>query len=310
MPDLDLNLLRVFDVLMELRSVTRAAERLHLTQSAVSHALGRLRRALSDPLFLRSPEGLQPTARAEEMAQSVRDGLLQLQGVFSPPLFDPAQATRRFTVAASAYFCMLLIPRLIERTRREAPLVSLRILPVTETLGRLLDRGVVDLALGSPADVPARFVEEPLFDEGMVWIAAAGNPAANQPFDPERIASHPRVVIAVSRPFESPHGLAGDEPHQRVLMSQSLEWAAAAPGQEAMTVYDSQTAVSVVARTDLVALVPERVAIRAQAHEPIVVLNSAEVGTPFGLSMLWHSRRRADAGLAWLRATIRQSVGS
>ena len=96
MVEVDLNLLRVFDTLYELRSVTRAASRLGLTQSAVSHALGRLRRAIDDPLFVRAPGGLQPTARAVEMAPGVREGLVQLRGALSPTLFDPASAVRRF----------------------------------------------------------------------------------------------------------------------------------------------------------------------------------------------------------------------
>lgn len=307
MNDLDLNLLRVFATLMELRSVTRTAARLGLTQSAVSHALGRLRRTLDDPLFLRGPGGLQPTTRAEEIAPTVRDGLAQLGSVLVHPLFDPGRASRRFTIAAGAYFCILLVPALIERIRREAPGVSLRIVPVTETLVTQLDEGVVDLVLSSASEVPPRFVAEPLYDETMVWIAAAGSTLATQPFDAERIASHPRVVIAVSRLFDTLRGTATDALHQQFVVNRPLEWAATPLGNEAMTVYDSQTAVAVVARTDLVALVPQRIAMRAS--EAIIVLNR-EDDARFSLSMLWHNKQRADVGLAWLRATIRLSVES
>ncbi len=306
MLDLDLNLLRVFVTLIELRSVTRAAERLGLTQSAVSHALRRLRRALDDPLFLRGPRELQPTALAEEIAPTVRDGLAQLREVFVRQLFNPERAARRFTIAAGAYFCILLIPALIERIRREAPGVSLRIVPVTETLVTMLDRGAVDLVFGGASKVPSRFVAEPLYDEAMVWIAAAGNPLAEQRFDAERIAAHPRVVIAVSKLFDTPASTTTDALSQHFVMNRPLEAASSsALGNEAMTVYDSQTAIAVVARTDLVALVPRRMAMRTL--EAIVVLPRQEDAV-FGLSMVWHNKQRADGGLAWLRATIRQVV--
>src|SRR3569623_925529 len=121
MANMDLNLLRVFDAIFEVRSVTRTAERLGLTQSAISHALGRLRQAFGDPLFVRHPTGLQPTARAIEIAPGIREGLAQLQQALAPSPFDPATANRRFRINAGAYFCALLVPELIARARKLAP---------------------------------------------------------------------------------------------------------------------------------------------------------------------------------------------
>ena len=115
MSNLDLNLLRVFDAIFELRSVTLTAERLNLTQSAISHALGRLRQAFGDPLFIRHPGGLQPTARAMEIAPGIREGLAQLQEALAPTPFDPATARRRFRITAGGYFCAVLVPELIAR---------------------------------------------------------------------------------------------------------------------------------------------------------------------------------------------------
>src|SRR5579871_4711653 len=95
---LDLNLLRVFDAMADEHSVTRAGARLGLSQSAVSHALGRLRAMLEDPLFVRGPEGMRPTPLALEIAPRLRQGLVQLQEALSPTAFDPAQTARRFTI--------------------------------------------------------------------------------------------------------------------------------------------------------------------------------------------------------------------
>ncbi len=107
---LDLNLLRVFDALVEERSVTRAGDRLGLTQSAISHALNRLRYVLEDELFVRGPDGMQPTPRATEMAPRLRQGLLHLQLALTPADFVPAQTDRRFTMICGEYVGTVLVP--------------------------------------------------------------------------------------------------------------------------------------------------------------------------------------------------------
>jgi len=296
--DVDLNLLHVFDTLIELRSVTRAADRLGLTQSAVSHALRRLRQALDDPLFTRSPQGLQPTARAEEMAAGIHEGLRRLRGAVSPARFDEAQARRRFTIAAGPYFCALLIPALIERIRREAPAVSLQVVPVGEQLATLLDRGTVDLALGAFARMPGRFSAETLYEEDMVWVAAANNPLARLPFDTDHVLAQPRVSIVASMTRSAPDAMGGEDSLlMTVAAGISVSWF-----DEGIVVYDSQTAVAVVASSDLVALVPRRIA--THAVEKIVVLGPDGSQGGLAIRMLWHARQREDAGLAWLRRQI------
>src|SRR6195952_4210185 len=103
MQALDLNLLRVLDVMLEERNVTRAAARLGLTQSAVSHALNRLRYAVGDDLFVRGPSGMQPTPRAIEMGPQVHAALTQLQAALAPTDFAPATSERRFALVAGSY---------------------------------------------------------------------------------------------------------------------------------------------------------------------------------------------------------------
>src|ERR1700732_1215728 len=101
--NLDLNLLRVFEALMDERSATRAGGRLGLTQSAISHALNRLRHVLKDELFVRGPDGMQPTERAAEIAPRLRHGLAQLQLALAPSEFVPASTDRRFTITCTEY---------------------------------------------------------------------------------------------------------------------------------------------------------------------------------------------------------------
>ena len=290
--DIDLNLLRLFDTLMELRSVTRAADRLGLTQSAVSHALGRLRQALDDPLFTRSPQGLQPTVRALEMAAGVREGLIRLSQTLSPAREGQPPALRRFTIAAGSYFCAVLIPELVRRARRDAPELAIRVVPFGEHLAAALDRGMVDLAFSAFERAPGRFVVEPLYDDRLVWIAAADSETARLPFDPERIATMPRVSIVARMSFDPPDAMSGDDP----LLS---SYARTSSLDEPMTVYDSQTAIAVVAASDMVAMVPQRIAERARYAVTVI---GPGADRRLGTSMLWHSRQRADQGLVQLRA--------
>ncbi|MGN6374186.1 MAG: LysR family transcriptional regulator [Sphingomonas sp.] len=306
MIDVDLNLLRVFDTLFEVRSVTRAAARLGLTQSAVSHALRRLRDAIGDPLFVRGPGGLQPTARATDIAPGVRDGLVQLRGALSPTRFDAATATRRFTIAAGSYFCVLLVPLLISAARQVAPGVEIGILPVGPELLSELDGSVVDLALGAYSRIPARLATEPLFREELVWIAAADNPLARTPFDRDRFAAAPRLRIVAGRPFET-QAAAPDGMLERKVIAESGELAAS---EEAGSVYDALTAIAVVARTDLIALVPKRFAQRDGGKQAVVRLDAPGEAGGIDLTMVWHSRFDDDAGLAWLRGLIREIVAT
>jgi DNA-binding transcriptional LysR family regulator len=307
MIEIDLNLLRVFDTLIEVRSVTRAAGKLGLTQSAVSHALRRLRDALDDPLFVRAPGGLQPTARALEIAPGVREGLAQLRGALSPTEFVPETAQRRFTLAAGSYFCALLIPGLIARIRAAAPDVTLRIVPFGPELLSELDEGGVDLALGAFTRVPSRLSSEGLYREELVWIAAAANPIARAPFDAEAFAVAPRLTISADRPFAGLRAAAPDGGLERRLIAETGETEPLALGDDAGIVYDSLTAIGIVARTDMVALVPRRFAERDHPARGVVPLDAPEEGG-IDLMMLWHGTGDDDPGLAWLRGVIREIV--
>src|SRR5579871_2137367 len=164
----DLNLLRIFDLLFEERSVSRAARRLSLTQSAVSHALARLREMMGDPLFTRGAGGLQPTARAEELAPQLREILVRIRTALSPPSFDPRSSSREFTIAAGAYVCRLLLPPLVALARAAAPGVTLRIVNVNQALLDELDQGSVDIGIGAFEEIPARIKSLPLFNDTAV----------------------------------------------------------------------------------------------------------------------------------------------
>lgn len=149
MPVPDLNLLRVFDVLFEERSVTRAAARLGLSQSAVSHALNRLRHMLHDELFIRSPPGMRPTARAAEIGPRVHASLGQLTAIPERARFDPAQSTRRFSLLSRTYTSSVLAPPLAKRVAALAPGLDLAFVDYGPDLLESLDRHEADVLIAA-----------------------------------------------------------------------------------------------------------------------------------------------------------------
>lgn len=193
---LDLNLLRVFDVLLEERSATRAGARLGLSQSAVSHALGRLRYALNDDLFVRDPRGLKPTPRSLEIGPQVHAALSQLQAAFAPPSFDPATTERRFTIVAGAYACAVLVPELVAQMAREAPRAGLVIAEASSDLLEQLDSRRADFVIGSVDSAPERLAHEILLRETLAWIVRAENPLPRGVVSMADLLSIPHVVIS------------------------------------------------------------------------------------------------------------------
>jgi DNA-binding transcriptional LysR family regulator len=174
----DLNLLTVFDAVFEEHSIAAASERLNLSQSAVSHALRRLRRALSDDLFVREADGMRPTPKAQQFAIPVKSALDRLASALGGEPFDPARAIRSFSIGASDYATTTIIPRLVESVATAAPSLDLYVVPANRLdMIRQLDEGNIDLAIGWFAAVPERFGRTKLLEEDSVFVVRPGHPS-------------------------------------------------------------------------------------------------------------------------------------
>lgn len=306
MISIDLNLLRVFDALYEARSVTRAAERLSLTQSAISHALGRLRQTIGDPLFVRHSGGLQPTARAIEIAPGIREGLQQLRSALSPTPFDPATAVRRFRINTGVYFCALLIPNLVARLRAQAPNVSLAISAPGPDLLASLDNGSIDIAIGAFGKAPQRLMRQALYREQLVWIASRDNPVARAPETLATLPAEQRFEVAVGRPYPGHGAYSWENGLERLVIAAPSDTPAHGEDlREPSSVHDALTAIATVAATDLVALVPRQLALKGERSKNVAIIETAAPPNEVEMAMLWHGRLAGDIGLDWLRAQIR-----
>jgi DNA-binding transcriptional LysR family regulator len=313
MMDIDLNLLRIFDILYDERNVTRAAARLFLTQSAVSHALARLRGVLGDPLFIRIPAGLQPTERAHQLAPRLRVALAEIRSVVATPTFDPAKTRQRFTISAGPYFCMLIVPSLIALARKSAPGITLQIVNISANLAQALDQQQVDIALGAFDRVSPRLRSEELFRDEKAWAIGTHHPLAKQPFDHAAFLAWPRLAIGIaSAADKSREPPARNDLVLRVILETDDEAGSPPSARRAsasMMVYDPTTALAVTAATDMVTLVPRRYAKACASSAQIRIIDfPQDRAETIELSMLWHSRVHDDPGSLWLRALIREAV--
>jgi DNA-binding transcriptional LysR family regulator len=312
---LDLNLLRVFDVLLEERSVTRAGARLGLTQSAVSHALNRLRYALNDELFVRGPTGMHPTARAAEMGPQVHAALTQLQSAVAPPDFSPATTERRFAVAAGAYACAVLTAPLMGRMAAEAPLGELSIEPYGAEVFDHLDAHRVDFIVGGVLTAPARLAHEVIFTESLAWVVRAEHPLAKlNEVSLSDLASWPHVVIAAGRQYLE------DSPSRRGVVTRpswedagAFEAALAEQGLKrrvALTVPDSYSAISVVSRSDMVTLIPRRLALLSAQSGRLRLIEPPYQSPAVDLSLVYLKERLVDPAIAWMRDLISSAAAN
>ena len=295
--NVDLNLLVAFDALMKERGVTRAASQLGMSQPAMSNALRRLRDLIDDPLLVRAGGAMVPTARANEIAPSVREALTAIGRALSPAVFDPAQRRAVFHVATADLTEIALMPPLIERLRTEGPRIDLRAyslprgLPVQE-----LERGRFDLAIGSFSDPPTGFVLEPLMRERFVCIMRRDHPLAGKRLTLKRFARLAHVLVS---PGGRPGGVA-----DRVLADHGLT------RRVVLTTPHFLVAPMLVSQSDMVCTIAERVARSFAAHLPLHIVNPPLEVPGFGIDLVWHRRADEDPAQRWFRDQLRAVAAS
>ncbi len=291
---LDLNLLVVFDAVAQERSVTRAAAKLNMTQPAISQALARLRAALRDELFVRTPDGMEPTPFADRLAGSVRAALEGLgTALDGAAAFDPATAERGFTAALDNRSALVLAAPLAAAVAAEAPGVSLDLRPSgTMDVAGLLDRAELDLALGSLAAPGERFSDLRLFENGYVALVRRGHPLAEGgAVDLDALAAAPHLDLSStgeSTAFVDAE-LARRGLSRRVALRAPLLAAA-----------------SVLSRSDMLAVVGERTAQAFAVLAPLAVLPLAFASPRLVTAMLWHRRLDDVPAHRWLRGLVLQ----
>jgi DNA-binding transcriptional LysR family regulator len=288
--NLDLNLLLAFDAVMRERSVVRAADALALSQPAVSHALNRLRHALKDKLFVRTPSGMMPTPRAEQLALPVRKALNDLQVAVEGDAFDSSTANRRFTIAVNNYAAVVAAGPIVAASRAHAPGVRLSLVPSgTLNLADRLDRGELDLAISAAAPDGERFASRQLIEDRFVAVLRSGHPALRKPLTVTSLAEIMHLAISSSG-------------ENLDFVDELLRKRKRARGIATEVPYLSAGAVLV--QSNLVAILGRKLAMEFRRAYPIE-LRELPFDAPRMVSVMsWHRRFDDMAAHRWLRETI------
>ena len=291
----DLNLLVAFDLLMEEQNVSRAAERMFVTQSAMSHTLQRLRQQLDDPLLVKTPAGMKPTERALSLVDPVKSVLRDIKRLIrAPEEFDPLQSSRRFIIAATDYMDMLVLPPLIERIALAAPGIDIHVkrteLPFPEAE---LEHNDLDVVLGFDAILkPAPYLrKDKLFDERMTCVVAKRHPVGK------------RQELTLEEYVSSKHMLISRTGTRVGLIDEWLSERGLAR-QIALIVPHFLSAPFIVAKTDMILSLPKRIANEFVGLAPLNVLPVPMELPAYDLVMVWHPLREPDPAHRWLRDQI------
>ena len=284
---LDLNLLRAFDAVLQEKSVTAAALRLGLTQPAVSNALSRLRTLFGDALFLRTPGGMDPTPFARELGEPVRQALALLESALAHgPGFDPTSATRAFRFYMSDLGQVEFLPPLIERVQRVAPGVRLEAVAIdVEDIEKALASGTLDLAVGFLPGLGLPVLRKPLFRDPYVCLMRKDHPIGK--------------TLTKKKFQDASHVLVSYRGGHRVI-EEALERAGLAR-RIALRVPHFTVVPMVLQRTDLILILPQRVARVYERQGPFRYLPPPVSIPPADVGVHWHQRFDADPGNRWLR---------
>lgn len=294
----DLNLLLVFSSLLKERSVTLAAKRLFLGQPAVSAALSRLRGVFADPLFVRTAKGMEPTARALQLAGQLAPAMEIIHGtIFGNPRFDPASAERTFLLGMPDSIEVALAPSLIERLQREAPRVRI----VIRLAGRdeglpLIDSGEMDLGISRFPEISSWHHQEDLYEEGYACLFDGARLGISSPVSLEEYLAHPHLLMSFKGDFEGVVDAALKRVHRRRRVVLSTTRFSTLP--------------FILKQTAAIATLPTSMAKRcAEAFSLSLSPAPLKIET-FTISMLWHARSDQDPGHIWLREVVRSIAQS
>lgn len=295
---IDLNLFVLFEAVREEAHVGRAAERLNLSPSAVSHGLSRLRRLLNDPLFLRTPKGVVPTDRAEELAGPVAELLAQARRVVATAEpFDPATSSRRFTIGApDGALAAILLP-LLDRLRETAPSIDIAIRQVLPLPGQVeadrawsggladLESRALDIAILPVEGAPARFTLRPLFAEEFVIGMRKGHPFAKRPSLDRYCEARHLVVSMAGDPYGFVDKALAEHGRSRRI---------------ALTAPNFMLALALVADSDMLAALPKSLLSRNAQRFGLQSVKAPLPLPGFQISVVATRAALTDAGVAWL----------
>ncbi|EMN1927026.1 LysR family transcriptional regulator [Burkholderia ambifaria] len=293
----DLNLLVIFDALMRERNVTRAALRIPMSQPAMSNALSRLRHLFKDDLFIRSGGAMEPTPRAIELGESVRQILRQTERLMSSDVnFDPATSEREFTARMSDLVGCLLLPQLLATLSESAPRVTLDVLHLSpERTIKALESDELDFGVSMQLQAAPNIRSEKLFMDQMVCVMRADHPLTKGKLTLQRFlnADHLRVAMSPTD-IRFVDNVLADQGYSRNVVAKVPHWLLIPP---------------ILRETQLIAVISGKLAARF-ASEPLAVRALPFPSEPFSWDIYWHRRNDNSVAHKWMRSLIASTCAS
>lgn len=287
---IDLNLLVALDALLKERNVTRAANRLGLSQPAASRALARLRALFSDALLVETRTGYVLSARAEEIGPALRMTLASIGDMLEMRAFDPAAATGQVRLMMLDLEAAVIGPHFLDRLEVEAPALDLVILPPGPSPFEALASDAADAIVGVVEEAPAGIRRRALYDDGFVTLMRSGHPGADHALTLERYLDLGHIVVSITGSGPAPIDLALAQMGRRRRVK--------------VRVPNFLAAVEIAARSDLVMTLPSSLAQTAAGMGRFCVQPPPLALERFTMSLLWHARRQDDPRHIWLRRAI------
>ncbi|HHW7507584.1 TPA: LysR family transcriptional regulator [Mannheimia haemolytica] len=286
---LDFNLLKAFVVLLDECNVSRAAQRLSITQPAMSGILNRLRESFNDPLFVRVQHGMQPTDRALQLGQTARNILQDISSMLQPPILEPEHLNMTLRIAAMDYVQQIIALPLILRLRRLAPNVKVALLPVQgQNIKTLFEQNKIDLALVSRQHLSTDTLKTVLYEERYVCAMSKTHPMAQTPLSLDQFCNLPFAMLSYNGGEFSG---ATDLALQKIGLQRKVM----------VSVNHISLLPQLLQGSDLVAVLPERLA----KTLPNVYLQPPPIEVEgFTMMMAWHERTEQDTAHRWLREVL------
>nr|WP_086941175.1 LysR family transcriptional regulator [Thaumasiovibrio occultus] len=291
----DLNLLIGLKVLVEEQSVSRAAVRLHLSQSAMSRVLSRLRVLIGDPLFTREGQQLQPTQTALDIVAQLDAPLEAIRVALTPRDFEPSECEQTFKVATTDYALQTILPFALPRIYQEAPNISLDFVPLQHNhLHQQLSSEGCDMAICRPAYAVDGLNRTSLGPVSVFCMLSAQHPLANSNLTMEDYLTYPHAMIAISDGVKR-------------LIDDALE--GYPPPRQVLRAYHLEAALAIVEHIPLIITVPADLAYLVAERHDLVIKPLPFAFKPFDYSLLWHPRCEHAPAQQWLRNLIKEECG-
>lgn len=294
---LDLNLLVALDHMLETRSVSAAAEKMFMSQSAMSNALNRLRDYFDDPLLVQIGRRMEVTPRAESMRSEIRDILVRIEATIeAQPEFKPDQSVRQFNILLSDYSLRVLMPTVLRLLAEQKATVKLNLRAQTDLPETLLEKGEIDLLI-----TPKMFMSDThpalqLFEDDYVVVAWAGGKHGRKPLDARRYQAASHAVMV--------------PPNAAKSMETSLLAKAGITRQIDVQTFSFSVLPHLITGTDRIATVHRRLASLMASQAELVIYPCPVPIAPLQQMLQWHSYRDNDPGIRWLRSVITQAAAS